>query len=161
MAPCASEGTRVDWYAFYVQRFFSCHPLFLIFVSFFPRRVALRLSGMARFAKCPPCVLFSTGGILNDVGLAWNCVFTLPFCRILRVSRFAVLQMFSPDEQAGETGSASAAGAAKVPGSRVVDILAEGLEGNWTPATHLKIIKVGDRGSPVLVHGLAQTSLKK
>ncbi|CAM9609383.1 unnamed protein product, partial [Scytosiphon promiscuus] len=63
--------------------------------------------------------------------------------RILRVSRFAVLQMFSGDQQAAGNGdaSAAAAGAARVPGSRVVDILAEGVEGNWTPATHLKIIK--------------------
>ncbi|CAM9796483.1 unnamed protein product, partial [Ectocarpus sp. 8 AP-2014] len=50
--------------------------------------------------------------------------------RFLRVSKFAVLQMFSADRRpAGR------------PASRVVDILAEGVDGHWTPATHLKIIK--------------------
>lgn len=67
------------------------------------------------------------------------------FRRILRVARFATLQMFSPGQQAGGKAdpSAVAAAATKGPRSRVVDILAEGVEGNWTPATHLKIIKVG------------------
>ncbi|CAN0193289.1 unnamed protein product [Ectocarpus sp. 12 AP-2014] len=51
--------------------------------------------------------------------------------RFLRVSKFAVLQMFSSDRRAGGG-----------PASRVVDILAEGVDGHWTPATHLKIIKV-------------------
>lgn len=44
--------------------------------------------------------------------------------------------MVSADKTGGGGGSSEA------PGLRVVDILAEGVEGNWTPATHLKIIKV-------------------
>ncbi|CAM9263924.1 unnamed protein product, partial [Ectocarpus fasciculatus] len=51
--------------------------------------------------------------------------------RFLRVSKFAVLQMFSADRQEDGVG----------PASRVVDILAEGVDGHWTPATHLKIMK--------------------
>lgn len=59
--------------------------------------------------------------------------------RILRVSRFAVLRMSSAGKsEDGRHGAASGAS-----GSRVVDILAEGVQGSWTPATHLKIMKVG------------------
>lgn len=50
-----------------------------------------------------------------------------------------MLQMFSE----GKSGVDRHGAAARVPGSRVVDILAEGVEGSWTPATHLKIMKVG------------------
>lgn len=54
-----------------------------------------------------------------------------------------MLQMFSAGKKNEEgSGRHGAAPAANVPGSRVVDILAEGVEGSWTPATHLKIMKV-------------------
>lgn len=68
--------------------------------------------------------------------------FRLPH-RILRVSRFAVLQMSgAPRAMAGGRGGRVAPGS----GFRVVDILAEGIEGDWTPAMHLQIMKVGRRG---------------
>lgn len=52
-----------------------------------------------------------------------------------------MLQMFSP----GKSEDGRHGAAARAPGSRAVDILAEGVEGNWTPATHLKIMKVGTK----------------
>lgn len=63
----------------------------------------------------------------------------LPFPRrILHVSRFAVVQMTSKrvpvwDELSDATSTAS--------GSRCVDILADGIEGDWTPYTHLQLMK--------------------
>lgn len=51
--------------------------------------------------------------------------------------------MVSADETGGGRRDGDGGAAAGAPGSRVVDILAEGVEGSWTPATHLKIIKVG------------------
>lgn len=58
--------------------------------------------------------------------------------RILRVSRFAVLQMSGAPR--ATTGSRD--GLAPGSGFRVVDILAEGVDGDWTPAMHLQIMKV-------------------
>lgn len=57
--------------------------------------------------------------------------------RILRVSRFAVLQMSGAPRATTGGRDGRAAGP-----FRVVDILAEGVDGDWTPATHLQIMKV-------------------
>lgn len=62
--------------------------------------------------------------------------------RILQVSRFGVLQMVSSAGGDVKAAAAAAGVGGREAGGRVVDILAEGVEGDWSPSTHLNIIKV-------------------
>lgn len=73
------------------------------------------------------------------------CISYFALLRILHVNKFAVLQMSGHTAAHGGNGDGSAGcsrGRAGFPPYRVVDIMGEGVEGDWTPSTHLEIIKV-------------------
>lgn len=59
--------------------------------------------------------------------------------RLLYLSRFAVVQMSSASHR-GSDGGLDSRGP-----FRAVDILADGLDADWTPAAHLRIMKVISR----------------